>query len=430
MVERPKPVFDGATLSPKIKPKKNQDPDLSLPIGKFDRVDGKTVARHYKHAAGKSNTYAPAVVDMIYHMARSGHFADEEVCRFVAAKLDAERDLPAPPPLPTLDQLVFLSANLTRLVIDPYREKCNSRVRIGPGRQHPLILEWPIVLGGLDFGRLPKPLLDWTLDAAAQMNTAIIVDPHWKLVQKQAAQRIVRIDSGEPLADLDGAAGVLLSSDRAGNLTSKTLRPIFEKILKQTEGKIPIGITAPAANAAQVVDETIELGADFYLADAQWIGGERPNTVIPEVATAPAIHVLADTVERLRYHCREETVAILYSGGIRGGADAAKALCIGATAVSLGLSSVVGMGFKITNVSEEQLLLKQFEQKLEPQQAIQHLVNFAKSVNIEVTMLARACGKSSVTNMEPEDLRAMTIAVSAATGIPVAGKDYNYRTPR
>ena len=45
-------------------------------------------------------------------------------------------------------------------------------------------------------------------------------------------------------------------------------------------------------------------------------------------------------------------------------------------------------------------------------------------------MLARACGKSSVTNMEPEDLRALTVAVSAATGIPVAGKDYNFRIGR
>ena len=42
-------------------------------------------------------------------------------------------------------------------------------------------------------------------------------------------------------------------------------------------------------------------------------------------------------------------------------------------------------------------------------------------------MLARACGKSSVTNMEPEDLRSMSIAVSAATGVPLAGRDVQFR---
>ena len=132
---RDKAVFDGATLSPKLKPKAGVQ--LGLPIGKIvQRTDAKAVARHYKHAAGKSDTYCPPVVDMIYHMARSGRFADDEVCQFVAAKLDAERTMPASRPPPTFDQLVFLSANLTRLVIDPYREKCNSRVQVGSRRAH------------------------------------------------------------------------------------------------------------------------------------------------------------------------------------------------------------------------------------------------------------------------------------------------------
>ena len=60
--------------------------------------------------------------------------------------------------------------------------------------------------------------------------------------------------------------------------------------------------------------------------------------------------------------------------------------------------------------------------------AARRVLNVAKSIVMEVTMLARACGKTSVTNMEPEDLRSLSIAVSEATGIPVAGKDFDFRT--
>lgn len=78
-------------------------------------------------------------------------------------------------------------------------------------------------------------------------------------------------------------------------------------------------------------------------------------------------------MERLRHHCRQETVQVICSGGIHGGAD-----------------------------------------------AVEHLVNFAKSENLEMTMLDRACGKNSLTNTEPEDLRVLT----------VAGKEYNFRVGR
>ena len=36
-------------------------------------------------------------------------------------------------------------------------------------------------------------------------------------------------------------------------------------------------------------------------------------------------------------------------------------------------------------------------------------------------MMARCTGKTDLHNIEPEDLRALTLATSASTGIPVAG---------
>ena len=41
----------------------------------------------------------------------------------------------------------------------------------------------------------------------------------------------------------------------------------------------------------------------------------------------------------------------------------------------------------------------------------------------EVTMIAKSCGKSNVHNLEPEDMRALTLEASAMTGVPLAGAD-------
>lgn len=422
MTTTTKPSFDGATLSPKLKPKGDLPPDtLTLPIGKASGPGGRQIARAYKHAAGKSSTYSPEVVDMIYHMARNGFLEDAHTLECVEAKLSSERDLPRSAPPLTWDQLVFLSANLTRLVIDPYREKCDSRVRIGAEREQPLELDWPIVLGGVDFTRLPehaaRPIVQAAIDAGIAVES----------MRDARAKRIATVDVASAEQDFADVAAVEITAERASDLTGAQVRTALERIRSATANRIPIGIAAPAFNAAQVIRDTIELSPDFYVADAQWTADARPTGISPELEAAPALHVLADTVEQLRRLNREAAVNVLYRGGIRGGADAGKALCLGASAVYLGLSAVVGLGYRITSIRDEADLLRQIAKPLSDGDPAHNVFNFAKSVNMEVTMLARACGKSSVANMEPEDLRSLTIAVSAATGVPLTGKDWNFR---
>ena len=67
-----------------------------------------------------------------------------------ATTLEAELNAPSGPPLPMkpacLDDLVFLPANLSRLVIDPYREACKIGWRLGGG----LDLDIPFFVTGFD----------------------------------------------------------------------------------------------------------------------------------------------------------------------------------------------------------------------------------------------------------------------------------------
>ena len=49
------------------------------------------------------------------------------------------------------------------------------------------------------------------------------------------------------------------------------------------------------------------------------------------------------------------------------------------------------------------------------------VVNILKASASEASMMARCTGKTNLHNLEPEDLRALTLATAEATGIPLAG---------
>ena len=65
--------------------------------------------------------------------------------------------------------------------------------------------------------------------------------------------------------------------------------------------------------------------------------------------------------------------------------------------------------------------------RLPVDEAADHVAGFLNSMTQEMQMFARACGKNDVHDLEPEDLRAMTIEASAITGIPLVGTDFAFR---
>ena len=64
------------------------------------------------------------------------------------------------------------------------------------------------------------------------------------------------------------------------------------------------------------------------------------------------------------------------------------------------------------------------EQRLSPAVGAKHLKNYLKTLNMELTTIARACGKQNVHHLEPEDLVALTIEAAAMAGVPLAGTNW------
>ena len=141
---------------------------------------------------------------------------------------------------------------------------------------------------------------------------------------------------------------------------------------------------------------------------------------------------------------------------IHAGADVAKALAMGADAVAIGQAVLMALGCNSdsylagdqhVSAVEDYARLgtapgfchhchtgrcpvgvttqdPELEKRLPPEQGARMLKNYLTTMTLELQTLARACGKSHVLNLEPEDLAALTVEAAAMAQVPLAGTDW------
>ena len=292
----------------------------------------------------------------------------------------------------TLDDIVFLPANLSRLVIDPYREACRIDTEIGAGR---MSSPHPFIVTGFD--DVPEEVRSSIGAGLAEGNCGYLGArqigknvPWWQLLEP---------GNGEPSAD---AAALIYS-----------LGHEFQAVeAKRLHDDQVLGLAVSSVDAlGQVIPHTLDNEFDVLILDGTG-GLGAPQA---ELGGAPDLTILRDAVKILRRHDREEEIKLVYFGGVRSGTDAAKVIALGSNVVVLGVSIALAVGgdfagdnmnFKLDHNAEDRM---------------RGVINILKSCSVEASMMARCTGKTNLHNVEPEDLRAITLATSEATGIPLVG---------
>ncbi len=216
-----------------------------------------------------------------------------------------------------------------------------------------------------------------------------------------------------------------------------------------TNYEVPIQLKLGAARVYDDVRMAAKCGPDIiYLDGAEGGTGAGPHIAAEETGI-PLLAAIPEARRALEDVGLADEVDLVVAGGIRNGGDIAKCLALGADAIAIGHSALMALNCnkEIPGVTDYEGTIgvpagqcyhchtgrcpvgittqdPELRKRLDVDDAAQRVFNFLHTLTLEVQMLARACGKTSVHSLEPEDLAALTVEASAMAKVPLAGTDY------
>ena len=214
-----------------------------------------------------------------------------------------------------------------------------------------------------------------------------------------------------------------------------------------TGWRVPIYVKIGGARPYFDTTLAVKAGADVVVLDGMQGGTAATQDVFIEHVGQPILACIREAVRALQDLDMHREVQLIVSGGVRNGADVAKCMALGADATSIGTAALIALGDNdprweaeyqklgttagayddwhegkdpagITTQDPE--LMKRFD----PIEGGRRLNNYLKVMTLEAQTIARACGKSHVHNLEPEDLCALTLEAAAMAKVPLAGTDW------
>ena len=427
------------------------------------------------------------------HLRKSATFDDytlSEIRRAAATGIYDIRGGGAKRSLPGLDDLLFLGASMSRYPLEGYRENCGTEVVLGTRfAKNPLRLKIPITIAGMSFGSLSAQAKEALGRGATIAGTSTTTGDGGMTPEERGQSEMLiyqylpsrygmnpddlrKADAIEVVVGQGakpGGGGMLLGlkiSERVAEMRNlpqgidqrsacrhpdwtgpDDLEIKISELREITDWEKPIFIKIGGARPYYDTALSVKAGADVIVMDGMQGGTAATQEVFIEHVGQPTLACIRPAVKALQELGMHRKVQLIVSGGIRNGADVAKALALGADAVSIGTAALVALGDNDPELEEEYRKLgttagayddwhegqdpagistqdPELSKRLDPVLAGRRLANYLKVMTLEAQTIARACGKSHVHNLEPEDLVALTVEAAAMAQVPLSGTDW------
>ncbi|KJV40669.1 FMN-binding glutamate synthase family protein [Acinetobacter brisouii] len=392
--------------------------------------------------------------------------------------------------LPHFDDLLLLGASMSRYPLEGYREKCGTDVVLGTRfAKKPIHLKVPVTIAGMSFGALSANAKEALGRGATMVGTSTTTGDggmtpeergHSQTLvyqylpsrygmnpddlRKADAIEIVLGQGAKP-----GGGGMLLGMKVTERVAGMRTLPVgvdqrsacrhpdwtgpddlaikIAEIREITDWEKPIYVKIGASRPYYDVKLAVKAGADVIVLDGMQGGTAATQEVFIEHVGIPILSAIPQAVQALQEMGMHRKVQLIVSGGIRTGADVAKAMALGADAVAIGTAALIALGDNHPRLNDELKKIgsasgyyddwqngqdpagittqnPELSKNLDPIEGGRHLANYLRVLVLEAQTMARACGKSHLHNLDPEDLVALTVEAAAMARVPLAGTNW------
>ena len=392
--------------------------------------------------------------------------------------------------LPHFDDLLFLGASISRYPLEGYREKCGTDVVLGSRfAKRPIELKIPITIAGMSFGALSGQAKEALGRGASLAGTSTTTGDGGMLPEERQHSRTLVYQCLPSRYGMDpddmrscdaievvvgqgakpGGGGMLLGHKISARIAAMRDLPEgidqrsacrhpdwtgpddleikIHELREITDWQKPIYVKVGASRPYYDIALSVKAGADVVVLDGMQGGTGATQDVFIENVGIPTLAAIRPAVQALQDLGVHRRVQLIVSGGIRNGADVAKALALGADAVSIGTAALVALrdndpafeaeyralgttagayddwheGLDPAGITTQDPLLAA---RLDPVLGARRVANLLTVMTLEAQTIARACGTSHLHNLEPEDLVALTIEAAAMAQVPLAGTNW------
>jgi len=369
--------------------------------------------------------------------------------------------------LPRWADLQLLTAQLATRPL-PESAEVDTRLVVGPAARRPLTLEIPLFVSDMSFGALSQEAKTALATGADRAGTGICSGEGGMLPEEQAANRryFYELASARFGWSLDKAArcqafhfkgGQGAKTGTGGHLpgekvvgkiaevrelspgepaispptfpdlvTPRDFRDVADEVREATGG-IPIGFKLSAQHIEADIDFALEVGCDYIILDGR--GGAtgaapeifKNNISVPTLAALP----------RARRHLDASGaghVTLVITGGLRTESDFVKALALGADGVAIANAALqaigcLGMRACHTNNCPVGIATQKahLRARLDVEESAARLERFLRATTELMTVLARACGHTRLSDFSIRDLTTWKREIADLTGVRYAG---------